>query len=143
VVDYIQDVQASGGARDERIQILKACKAVKTCAKTYGATVLAVYHSNRGSDIEEPEAHNVYGSAQLGKDADHLLMLWRPEREHPRFKYFMRVFARRNRGGVQGHADFHAKLGCCQYRAWDDMRDCDGDQTLEGFLAGLGKGGAS
>ncbi len=139
VVDYIQDVQAASGARDERLQILKACKAVKTCAKTYGATVLAVFHSNRGPDTDEPESHNVYGSAQLGKDADHLLMLWRPEREHPRFKHFMRVFARRNRGGVQGHADFHAKMGCCQYRAWDDMKDCDGDMTLEGFLEDMRK----
>jgi replicative DNA helicase len=134
VVDYIQDVQSSSGARDERAQILKACKALKTCAKTYGATVLGIYHSNRGPDAAEPQAHDVYGSAQLGKDVDQLLMLWRPEREHPKFKFHMRVFARRNRGGAQGHADFYADLSCCQYREWNDMTDCEEGDDLESHL---------
>lgn len=83
VVDYIQDLSTKKRVQGEREQIMEASKVLRNIAKKLGVIAIGIFHANRAAQTAggRPSAHNVYGSHQLSKDADHLIMLHRPYSE--------------------------------------------------------------
>lgn len=142
IVDYTQSVDVEKRTNSERERIVEVCNVLRACAKNLGAIVIPVFHTNRGPDEEQQEAHDVYGSAQLAKDADNMWVLWRPYRFHDKFKYFMRVTSVRARRAESSHADFRALLSHCRYEEWIPSKHGDFETFHELQLESKKRGGA-
>lgn len=141
IVDYTQAVDVERRTNGERERILEVCSVLRACAKNLGAIVIPVFHTNRGPDEDQQEAHDVYGSAQLAKDADNMWLLWRPYRFHDKFKYFMRVTSVRARRAESSFADFRAMLSHCRYEEWNVSKHGDFDEFHELQLETKKRGG--
>lgn len=123
IVDYVQDIDPGKATGSEAEKIKEVSKRLRTMAKALGVAVVGVFHTNRQAAEVEPRPHHVFGSSQLQKDCDHMLLLWRPgygnSEVHPDWQNYLCIIAALNRRGETGRTHLRADLGRCRYSAWD------------------------
>lgn len=84
VIDYLGLLRVPG-ARDRRLEVVEATRALKTLAAEQGIALLLVAQLSRLADeYSEPTLEGLAESSSIEQDADNVLLLWRTDAEEPR-----------------------------------------------------------
>lgn len=120
VVDYVQDIETSKRVFNEADRIRRVSRQLRRLAKVEKCIVIGLFHTKRGSGA--PSSDSVFGSSQLSKDADHMMLLWRPfHDDRERWKY-TQVIVDRSRHGRTGTVDVVADLSHVWFDQWEVMK---------------------
>ena len=103
-IDYLQLMSSSDRMDSLYRQVTEMTKRLKKLAKNLKIPIVVLCQLNRNSVAENrsPQLHDLRDSGSIEQDADVVLMLERPKGEDGQLGNIVKMYVRKNRGGLAG-----------------------------------------